>query len=74
MYSLFVEVLKRLRQELTVEDAKIPTLTGLKPTRNDSNRFLVDCVNHSDTLSSIIAMYPWWGSIFIEFRTRSHSS
>ena len=54
MYSLFVGLQKGLIQELAVEDAKVSTLTGPKPTRNHPNRFLVGRLNHSATVSNII--------------------
>ena len=54
MYSLFLEVWKGLIQELALEDAKVSTLAGLKPTRNYSNRFLVGRLNHSAIVYNII--------------------
>ena len=45
--------------------SKMTTLAGLEPTRNYSNRFLVDRLNHSATVSNTLLhlrTYPRWGS------------
>ena len=53
--------LRQMRQENKKEH--FSTLTGLEPARDKPSRFLVDRLNHSATVSSLLCwLYPRWGS------------
>ena len=41
-------------------EQKEPTLAGLEPTRDKPNRFLVDRLNHSATVSSLLCKSRHW--------------